>query len=118
MRLPKGEETLPIIVVEGRMLTLEELRRLYPELYETLIGLRRQGLGLEFEITDELLIERMRRRIAQGRVQTIYSLSLVEPELTPEEQLRHMEMRDQIGLELIGAERKLLGEELRLLRGG
>ncbi|GAI76905.1 unnamed protein product [marine sediment metagenome] len=117
MRLPKGEETLPIVVVEGRFLTLQEVQQFHPDLYGALIGRPRLGAPLlEFEVSDELLIERMRRRIAQGRVPTIYALSLVEPELTPEQQLRHMEMRDRIGLELIEAERGLLREELAMLR--
>ncbi len=107
MRLPRGEETLPILVVEGRMLTPQELREQYPELYRELLERRL------IEITDELLIERVRRRVAQGREMTIYRW---EFEITPEEQLRHMELRDEIGLELIEAERKLLEWELAKLR--
>lgn len=107
-RLPKGEETIPIAEVEGRFLTPLELERLYPERYRALM------LKPELVVSDELLVERVRRRVAQGRVRTIYRL---EYELSPEEQLRHMEARDEIGLELIEAERKLLEEELRLLRG-
>lgn len=111
-RLPEGEETLPIIEVDGKLLTLEELRQQYPELYERLLeGAGNPELGI---ISDELLIERVRIRIAQGREPTIYR---IQGELTPEEQLTHMEARDEIGLELIEAERKLLEEELRILRG-
>lgn len=109
-RLPKGEETIPIIEVEGRFLTLAELKAQYPELYRKLLEPR----TLEFiEVSEELLVERVRRRIAQGRVMTIYRFDMA---LTPEEQLAHMEARDDIGMELIEAERRLLEEELRLLR--
>lgn len=99
-KLPKGEETLPIAEVEGKFLTPNELRRL--------------GLPLELRpVPTELLIERMRRRVAQGRVATIYRLQY---ELSPEGQLKHMELGDDIGLELIEAERKLLEEEIGILR--
>jgi len=113
-RLPSGEETLPIIEVEGKFLTLEELKQQYPELYESLFkGVAGPPPQLG-KISDELLIERFRMRMAQGRESTIYRLQY---ELTPEEQLMHMEARDEIGLELIEAERKLLEEELRILGG-
>lgn len=108
-RLPKGEETLPFYEIDGRFLTLDELRRLYPTLYEQL-GIASQ-VGV-IGITDALLIERVRMRIEQGRVPTIYRLAC---ELSPAEQLRHMRLKDEIGLELIEAERKLLEEELRML---
>lgn len=110
MKLPKGEETIPIIEVEGRFLTPLELERLYPERYRALM------LRPEVTVSHELLIERVRRRIAQGRVRTIYRWGFPMA-LTPEEQLRHMELRDEIGLELLEAERKWLEETLRLLRG-
>jgi len=48
-------------------------------------------------------------------VPTIYRLGK-PPTLTPEEQLAHMEARDKIGLELIKAEKKLLEEELTMLK--
>jgi len=107
-RLPKGEETLPIVEVEGRFLTPQELAR---EHLRAILALP------EIRVSDELLIERVRRRIAQGREPTIYRLGFPMV-LTPVEQLRHMEMRDEIGIQLIEAERKLLEEELTILRGG
>ena len=111
-RLPRGEETLPIIEVEGRFLTLEEVRRLHPEQYRKLLELK----PLELEVSLELLTERFRRRLAQGRVATIYRLERFPPlTLTPEDQLRHIELRDEIGLELLEAEREWLEETLRLL---
>lgn len=113
-RLPRGEETLPIIEVDGKFLTLEELRQQYPELYRSLLG----GAGSPNPhigiISDDLLIERVRIRMAQGREPPIYRMNYA---LTPEEQLMHMEARDEIGLELIKAERGLLEEEMRILRG-
>lgn len=112
-KLPKGEETIPIIEVEGRFLTLQELKEQYPELYKKLL----EPKTLEsVEVSPELLIERFRRRLAQRRVPTIYRWGF-PMSLTPEEQLRHMEARDEIGLELIEAERKLLEWELAVLRG-
>ena len=113
-RLPKGEETLPIIEVEGRFLTLEELQREYPELYKELTEKKRLGISPALTVPEELLIERVKLRHAQGRVPTIYRL---QPpyELTPEEQIWHMEQRTEIGLQLIEAERKLLEEELKIL---
>lgn len=111
-RLPKDEETIPIIEVEGRFLTLGELERLYPEMYQRLLD---PAKVFEFRVSYELLTERVRRRHAQGRVPTIYRWEYM---LTPEEQIRHMELRDEIGLELLEAERKLLEEELAIIRGG
>lgn len=114
MKLPRGEETLPIIEIEEKFLTLDEVRTLYPDVYERLI---RPELRFEFTVSDQLLIERFRMRMAQGRERTIYRLQNKCPfALTPEEQLRHMELRDEIGLELIEAERQLLEEELALLK--
>ena len=104
-RLPKGEETLPVIEVEGKLLTSSGLEKAYPRL--RLVDLKQPA-------STRLLIERKRMRVNQGRVRTIYRFTY---ELTPEDQLRHMELQDAIGLELIEVERKLLEEELRILRG-
>lgn len=112
MKLPKGEETLPIIEIEGKMMTLQEVRQFYPSTYQRLVTPR---LRLAYKVSDELLVERFRIRLAQGRVATIYRWG-VPMVLTPEQQLIHMEARDEIGLELIEAERKLLGEELAMLK--
>jgi len=111
-RLPRGEETLPIFEVEGRFVTLYELQSEYPSLYKQLIETK--TLPYALRIPDELLIERVKLRHAQGRVPTIYRL---QPpyKLTPEEQIWHMEQRTEIGLQLIEAERKLLEEELKML---
>lgn len=98
MKLPKGEETLPFYDLEGKLLTLDKLNK--PQLACP-------------RITNKLLIERERMRISQGRCLTIYRF---EYELSPAAQLKHMELGDDIGLELIEAERKLLEEELRILR--
>lgn len=103
-RLPKGEETLPVIEVGGELLTPAGLERAHPEL--RLDELR--------AASTRLLIERKRIRANQGRVATIYRFRY---RLTPEEQIRHMELQDAIGLEIIEAERKLLKEEVRILRG-
>lgn len=110
-RLPLGEETLPIIEVEERMVSLEQLKVHYPDVYRQLITVR------EFEVSDELLIERVRQRHAQGRVPTIYRFIRDSLELSPEQQIWHMEHRTDTGLELIEAERKLLEEEINILRG-
>jgi len=104
-RLPKGEETLPVVEVDGELLTSGGLEKAYPRL--RLVGLREPA-------STKLLIQRKRMRIKQGRVRTIYR---PQYSLTAEEQLRHMELQDAIGLELIDVERKLLEEELRILRG-
>jgi len=104
-RLPKGEETLPVIEVGEELLTPAGLERAHPEL--RLDELREPA-------STRLLIERKKIRVKQGRVSTIYRFRY---QLTPEEQLRHMELQDAIGLELIEVERKLLEEELRILRG-
>jgi len=113
-RLPKGEETLPIVEVEGRFLTLQELKRDYPKLYQRLI----RGIVRELVVSDELLIQRVKLRYAQGREITIYRLIFDEvKELSPEDQIREMEQRTRTGLELIEAERKLLEEEIGIIRG-
>lgn len=96
-KLPKGEETLPIAEVGGRFLTFSELGRL-PEL---------------ITVSNQLLIKRMEERVAQGRVPTIYRL---EYELTPAQQVEHMKLGDDIGKELLEAERKLLEHEIRIMR--
>ncbi len=113
MKLPKGEETLPIIEIEGVVLTLEEVRRLHPDAYRQLTTPR---VVFKYAVSDELLVERFRMRMAQGRVATIRRFDIEHPILTPEEQLAHMEARDKVGLELIEAERKLLEEELAMLK--
>ena len=97
-KLPKGEETLPITEIEGRFIMLADLT--FP-----------LQLGI---ISNELLIERVRKRTSQNREATIYR---IEYELTPADQLEHMILGDAIGLELMEAERKLLEEELKILRG-
>ena len=115
-RLPKGEETLPITRVAGRMVTLEELRTRHPAEYSALIK------TTILTVDDELLIERFRRRMIQNRVLTIYRYQCkgeitCPVALTPEEQLRHMEERTETGLELLKAEMELLKEELKIIRG-
>ena len=104
-KLPKGEETLPVIEIEGELLTPSGLEKAHPRL--RLVDLKQPA-------STRLLIERKRMRVNQGRVRTIYR---PQYSLTAEEQLRHMELQDAIGLELIDVERKLLEEELRILRG-
>ncbi|MBA7670777.1 hypothetical protein ES703_78924 [subsurface metagenome] len=104
-RLPRGEETLPVVEVEGELLTPAGLEKAHPEL--RLDELREPA-------STKLLIERVRMRLKQGRAPTIYRFRY---QLTPEEQLSHMESQDDIGLELIEVERKLLEEELRIMRG-
>lgn len=104
-RLPKGEETLPVVEVEGELLTPSGLEKAHPRL--RLVDLKKPA-------STRLLIERMRVRVSQGRVPTIYRFRY---ELTPEDQLRHMELQDTIGLELIKVERLLLEEEVKILRG-
>ncbi len=101
-RLPKGEETLPVIEVEGELLTSSGLEKAHR------LRLVKQPASTR------LLIERKRMRVNQGRVRTIYRFRY---QLTPEEQLRHMELQDAIGLELIEVERLLLEEEVKILRG-
>jgi hypothetical protein len=107
-KLPKGEEKLPIIELEGKLLTPGQLKRKSRTLYQSFTS----APGDTF--TYRLMIERMRRRVAQGRVLPIYRL---DKEISPGDQLRHMEQGDEIGQELILSERKLLEEELRILRG-
>jgi len=98
-RLPEGEETLPVAELEGELLTAAHPKFRLSEILEP--------------ASTRLLIERKRMRVNQGRVATIYRIRY---QLTPEEQISHMELQDAIGLELIEAERKLLDEELRILR--
>ena len=97
--------------VQRRMMSLETLKAQHPTLYQQLLSPQ-----FVLEVSDELLIERVRQRHQQGRVATIYRFYRDAPELSPKEQIRHMENRTQIGLELIKAERKLLEEELSILR--
>lgn len=98
-KLPRGEETLPIAEEGGRMLTLRELRG-------KKLKLRR--------VSDNLLIERVMKRIQQGRVPTIYQL---QRELSPSDQIKHMKRKDKIGAELLEVEFGLLQEEIRILGG-
>lgn len=97
-RLPAGEETLNIVRYGGVYLTPNQI---------TSLAQLRGG-----EVPTELLIERLRTRMGQGRVSTIYRL---QHELSPAEQLGHMVAGDEIGLELIEAERKLVQEEIGIL---
>jgi hypothetical protein len=109
MKLPRGEETLPIAEVDGKYLTAAELESQQPVKYRQLL------VAPIVTVSDNLLVERFSMRVAQGRVLTIYRADL-PTSLTPEEQLMHIKAKDKIGMELINAEAKLLQEELRLLR--
>ncbi|MBA7586679.1 hypothetical protein ES708_28684 [subsurface metagenome] len=104
-RLPKGEETLPIVEVDEELLTPVGLEKAHPRL---------RLADLKQPAPTRLLVERKRMRVNQGRVGTIYR---PQYSLTAEEQLRHMELQDAIGLELIEVERNLLEEEVKILRG-
>jgi len=89
-KLPFGEETLPISDFLGILLK--------PSWFA-------QGLAGISVPSKKLLKERIKLRIKQGREGTIYRL---QHELTPEDQLKHIEADDEIGKGLLEAERKLL----------
>jgi len=111
-KLPMGEETLPIAIIEGKMLTPLQLKEHPAE-----FGLLVKGERPRFmAITDDLLIERVRQRYAQGREATIYRfVADGMKEIFPEDQIVEMEQRSVLGLEFIKAERKLVEEELRII---
>lgn len=100
-RLPKGEETIPIAEIIGKVLSPKQLK----------------AMGIPYkEIpkpSDMLLIKRVKKRHAQGREPTIYRF---REKLTPQQQIRHMERRTVVGLEFIQAEYKLLEEEINILK--
>jgi hypothetical protein len=100
--LPIGEETLPILEIGGKLFTPKQIKsgfKAFPAHMRT--------------VNDDMLIERVKMRKQQGRMATIYH---TDYELSPDDQIRHMKLRDKIGLELISAERKLLEEEIRILK--
>jgi len=111
-RLPLGEETLPITIVEGKMTSLQDLEQHYPLLYKDLVSRK----VFELKVSDELLVSRVKQRHAQGRVATIYRMVHDGvKEFSPEEQIEEMEARTPTGLDFIKAESKLLEEELKVL---
>ena len=118
MKLPKGEETLPFAEVNGKFLTLNELQTQYPEVLKALLQpvSALGAVSYASQTSSELLLtERFKQRMLQGRERTIHRVDLVFPILTPEEQLKHMQAKDEIGMELLAAERKFLQEEIRLI---
>jgi len=108
-KLPKGEETIPIVEIEGRFHTPQDLRK-QPYLLRQVLGAR------VLTVSEKLLIERVRERSRQGRERTVYRFDRENPELSPEDQIWHMERRTTIGKELLEAEQKLLEEELAILK--
>lgn len=107
--LPKGEETLPVAEDrKGRFYSLQLLKEKWPKV-PTMLQAKRL---LARKPSNKLLIERVRLRMKQGREGPVYRWQI---KLTPEEQLKHMEAGDEIGKELIGAERKFLEWSLKKL---
>ena len=106
-RLPAGEEDLPFMEEGGRYVTLREIRS-SPVL---LFNLLRLSPG---EVSQGLLVERVRRRHMQGREPGMHVLGVGY--VGPEEMIRHMEAGDEIGRLFIEMERKLLEEELGIVR--
>jgi len=102
-KLPKGEETIPIAEIAGKMVSPKQLKAMRIP-YKKVLTLTP---------SDMLLIKRVKERHAQGREPTIYRFT---GKLMPQQQIRHMERRTSIGLELIQAERKLLEEEINILK--
>lgn len=109
-KLPKGESSLPIVTIEGKWVSVDDIKRNFPKDYVAVLF--RWQVPKVFP--SEILIERVRLRHAQGRVPTIYRVGM-KP-LTPQQQLKHMEQKTAVGLELIKAEKGLLLEELKILR--
>lgn len=109
--LLKAEEHIPFTKADGKFRTLKEVMEKYPRLYSmwTTRGLPEVTA---IDDSDELMIERVKARIAQGKEHTIYRWGM---KLTPKEQLEHMKKRSKIGKELIQAERGLHKELIRLL---
>lgn len=96
-RLTEGEETLPIAELNGRFYTPAGAMRL-----------RQRG-----PITDRLLIERVRRRVTQGREARVLRVHGDYPhEYSPKDILKAMMDGDQ---EFLSAERKLLEHQLKQL---
>lgn len=100
---------MPFFEVDGVFMGLREISP--AQLKALAVGRKDPRL----KITDRLLVQRMRVRRAQGRVMTIYRINY--PPLTPEEQIKHMETRTPVGLNLIEAERRLLEWELTIIGG-
>jgi hypothetical protein len=104
-KLPYGEETLPIFKRNGKLLKPKEMNKKI---------LKEAKLSLDMTPKD-LLIERFRMRVEQGRTSTIHTMNR---DYTPTQQLEHMTRGDAIGKEFLQAEEGLLREELDILEGG
>lgn len=102
-RISEDEKRIPIAEMGGRYLTPSEMTQtLLREAPEPSVA---------------LLIERVKQRARQDRVMTTYRPTRIFPALTLEQQIEHMEAGDEIGKELLAAEKGWLNEVKKILEG-
>jgi len=120
-KLPGIEDSLPIYEINGKFLTLEELKESFPAIYEQLTSSQLDTVKAVSTVSTNLLAKRFAMRIEKGEVFTIYSIrSSLDSELsslTPQQQLYHVGLRDEEGIRILTAEYKLLEAELKILKG-
>lgn len=122
-KLPNGEETIPLLIIDGKMLSLKEIEKEYPDVYNSLTSEPTKDINYykklllskepTIEITNKLLIKRFEERMKQGRERTIHRFLTT---ISPTRQMIEMVKKTKIGKELIEAERGLLEWELRILK--
>lgn len=122
-KLPNGEETIPLLIIDGKMLSLKEIEKEYPDVYNNLTSESTKDINYykklllskepTIEITNKLLIKRFEERMKQGRERTIHRFLTT---ISPTRQMIEMVKKTKIGKELIEAERGLLEWELRILK--
>ena len=114
-KLPPGEADIPYWQIAGQMVTPREAAEAKREAATRWAGMKPMlESPPEIGVTDELLIQRIRDRAAQGRVPTRYVLTKdssgkrVTLQLTAEEQIRQAEAHTEIGEDVLEAELKLM----------
>lgn len=113
-KLPIGEDTIPLLVIDGQMLFLKDIENKYPTIYNSLFAIGEPTtIDTKIEITDDLLITRFKRRMEQGRETTIHRFLI---SLSPSKQLAEMRKKSKLGKELLNAEKGLLEWELGVLK--
>lgn len=106
------EDNIPYLVYNNRFYTPNDILREAENNTPTWQGLQKQLGDPPIEISWELLEERFKKRMEEGRVLPVYKMGKV---LTPEDQLKEIKNKTLTGYNILLAEAKLL-EELEKIR--
>ncbi len=114
-KLPQGEENIPYWQIQGQMVTPSDAAQAKREAASRWAAMKAMLQSpAEIEVSDELLLERIKQRAAQGRVPTRYVLTKdtagrpTTVELTAEDQIKHAQAHTPLGEDVLEAELKLM----------